>query len=617
MLLGRIRRGVANFVKILTKQDIPVRFSSGSKSYNTGKEIVLSASANLDEIDSMVGLALHEASHSKYSQKVWYEFIDRNFDKATKRFTFVPDAMYDRGEQLYRNAKKDVQMIMNVLEDRRIDQLTFQAAPGYRAYYDALYDRYFFNNEALVQFLNSPMASEPYVDNYITHLINIVRDDADPNCLPEFDKIWDIVDLENITRYNSDPYYQDESLTPMYIQDALQILEIIYRNAIDHQPLTSPATMDESGEDGTPTPFSTGPTQDNINIPNLDPDIMEMLEEQRKFLMDELEKASIESVPDHHQLNTVDKAEANGVSVGSEYDHNAVSKILVYRKYDSVLACSGVFPLAATVEIPASVAAIEDGRVMSDALAHGLRIMNDASALVYNRLKDGRLDRRMIAGLGYGDVRVFEKTKTEFIKPVLVDVCIDASSSMTWDKKWTKALTLAIALAYTTAKIRSLHVRISLRAAPSTIYETGMIAIIYDSRVDHVSKIESFRYLMPQGGTPEGLCFEAMTKTVIKYVRGTRHYFVNLSDGMPEAIVTLGDGTVESYTGAKAHAHTRKQVDKMRQEGIVVLSYFMGHSSAPLEAAFTKMYGNDAKFIQPENIFQVIQTLNEMFLKGN
>ena len=62
--LSARRRAIANFVSILTGENIPVEFSSrAGENYTDGKKVVISADAKNETFDSDVGLALHEASH--------------------------------------------------------------------------------------------------------------------------------------------------------------------------------------------------------------------------------------------------------------------------------------------------------------------------------------------------------------------------------------------------------------------------------------------------------------------------------------------------------------------------------------------------------------------------
>tara|TARA_R110002167_G_scaffold108439_1_gene276911 strand:- start:233 stop:583 length:351 start_codon:yes stop_codon:yes gene_type:complete len=114
---------------------------------------------------------------------------------------------------------------------------------------------------------------------------------------------------------------------------------------------------------------------------------------------------------------------------------------------------------------------------------------------------------------------------------------------------------------------------------------------------------------MPQvracGTTPEGLCFAAIMKEIVKDSRGKDSYFVNMCDGMP---------WFNGYGGEAALDHTRRQVVKMRKEGIKVISYFIGQKRYGGEE-FQRMYGKDSQFINTNNLVSLAKTMNNKFLQ--
>ena len=63
--LAGYKRAVGNFVRIVTGENIPVKFSNGNQSYTDGKVVTISTSSDPKDFDSNVGLALHEGSHIK------------------------------------------------------------------------------------------------------------------------------------------------------------------------------------------------------------------------------------------------------------------------------------------------------------------------------------------------------------------------------------------------------------------------------------------------------------------------------------------------------------------------------------------------------------------------
>ena len=131
--------------------------------------------------------------------------------------------------------------------------------------------------------------------------------------------------------------------------------------------------------------------------------------------------------------------------------------------------------------------------------------------------------------------------------------------------------------------------------------------------------------------TPEGLCFEAMIakNMLVPSSSEMDSYFLNISDGEPGC---------SSYGGNSAELHTKRQVDKMRNElNIAVLSFFIqgGGSSVETEdeklaayaklvtsfmssgsgRAFRNMYGKDASVVDCNSAIQIAKELNKKFLK--
>jgi hypothetical protein len=67
------------------------------------------------------------------------------------------------------------------------------------------------------------------------------------------------------------------------------------------------------------------------------------------------------------------------------------------------------------------------------------------------------------------------------------------------------------------------------------------------------------------------------------------------------------------YFGEFAAKHTRTMVNYIRERGVKILSYYISdyttHSSA-----FKYMYGEDAAFINVNNVTEVLRTLNKLLL---
>jgi nitric oxide reductase activation protein len=177
--------------------------------------------------------------------------------------------------------------------------------------------------------------------------------------------------------------------------------------------------------------------------------------------------------------------------------------------------------------------------------------------------------------------------------------------------KWNKTMTNIVALAKAVDMIPNLNIQISFRTTSND--STPYIVVAYDSRVDKFIKVKQlFCYLHPNGTTPEGLCFEAVMKQMVGSNGEIDSYFLNISDGEP-----YYHGKGMSYQGSGAAKHTRKMVKKMKEQGINVMAYFVSDygASGSSETKFKRMYGEDSRFIDIENIVPITKTLNELFLK--
>jgi len=181
--LNSYRKAIANFVNILTKKDIPVRFA-GNTSFTDGKSVTISTDIKDNNFDVSVGLALHEASH----------ILLTDFDYLRKKER-------ERGFEFYNwDLWKD---LVNWIEDRRIDQYVFSTSPGYKAYYHKMYD-YYWNNKNISKGLKSSTYRDPsQVDSWMFHIINSLNPDGDRNALPELGTVLDLINVGNIKRLNS------------------------------------------------------------------------------------------------------------------------------------------------------------------------------------------------------------------------------------------------------------------------------------------------------------------------------------------------------------------------------------------------------------------------------
>jgi len=248
--------------------------------------------------------------------------------------------------------------------------------------------------------------------------------------------------------------------------------------------------------------------------------------------------------------------------------------------------------------------------------------MEAATAMATAQQRKSKIDRRLLADLGCDSENVFYTQEVSAFKKVFVHISIDSSGSMIDNSKWQNALCCAVAIAVAASMIENLEVVISFRSSTLILDEDYIfpwIMIAYDSRRDHLSKIRTlFPHLSPRGYTPEGLAFESILKMIPPSNYDADSYFLNISDGFP---FFDSHNPPIFYHGTEACGHTRKQVQKMRNNGVQILSYFISSGTADdeemgTEAQFKIMYGPAAKFISFDNVNEIAYTMNKKFLES-
>ena len=296
------------------------------------------------------------------------------------------------------------------------------------------------------------------------------------------------------------------------------------------------------------------------------------------------------------------------------------TKVLMVKKFNKALAESDTISM---IENPNykwysedNKEAINKGLVMGTILGKKLQVRGESRETKWTRLDNGRIDKRLIAELGFGNERVFNTTFIESYSDAFLHISVDASGSMGGDK-WRNTQIAVTAIAKACSMINNVDLVISYRSTQSTDNRRGksypLMLIAYDSRVDKIGKVKNlFHLLRPSGTTPEGLCFEAVMKEIEMGSNDKDSYFLNFSDGMP----MFGNDDID-YHYDTAINHTKKMVDSIRNRGVKVLSYFIGDSydRERSTSTFTKMYGSDAEFVDVTSVLPIAKTMNKKFLQ--
>tara|TARA_A100001515_G_scaffold126811_1_gene112219 strand:- start:157 stop:2205 length:2049 start_codon:yes stop_codon:yes gene_type:complete len=618
--LASYRRAISNFVSIVTGDPkIKVTFNSHGDSYTDGKAVTISAKLDDKLFDSTVGLALHEGSHIKLS----------DFDFLKQLSNNVPKEYYNKSKVFgWDDFDVDVKIknLLNYVEDRRIDYFVFSNSPGYKGYYHSMYDKYF-HSRIIDKALQSDEHTDLNWDSYIFRIINLTNKNTDLNALPGLKEIHSLI-FSNVKSLKS---------TSEAFNIALKVFDIIVKN-LDVQ-LVNPSDNEEKEdrEESENTNGSSkkeggesaenGEGKEKIELtPAQKRQLENAIRKQDKFMRGDIQKKKL-SKKDKTSINAVDAAGMSYVDVAKGlvdkyYGKKTPTKVLLVRKFDKALAESDTFHM---IENPKYrwcneeyKPCVDKGLVMGTILGRKLQVRGESRDTKWTRLDSGRIDKRLIAELGFGNDRVFQTTFVEQYSDAFLHISVDASGSMMGDK-WKNTQTAVVAIAKACSMINNVDLVISYRSTHSTAHHgrSGqtypLMMIAYDSRTDKIGKIKNlFHLIRPSGTTPEGLCFEAIMKEIEPSSNDKDSYFLNFSDGMP-----MFSNKDIDYNWDTAVNHTSQMVKEIRNRGVKVLSYFISsrYDTSGEKTTFKKMYGEDAEFIDVTSVLPVAKTMNKKFLQ--
>ena len=658
--LAGYRRAIGNFVNIVTnRSDIKVRYQQNGDSYTDGKTVTIGSKIDEKNFDHVVGLALHEGSHILLSD---FNFLRQLRPNTPKELIMLGEDLGFTESQVIGHLKN----MLNYVEDRRIDYYVFSSSPGYKGYYHAMYNKYFHSPAITRALKNNTFGDKPTFDNYMNRIINFTNEHSDLNALPELKNIYRTI------------FSQVKTMTDMTqaFNVAVDVLNIVYNNM---DPIPADSDMEQVGEDGQGQGQGDGQgqsksdmmnqaaqqladgdyhgyqqTMDDIKntdwtkvkaelsnqpisdkgsefsdlTPQQEKTLNNALKRQKEFMSGDQKKVGRLTKKDARVVQSMEESGVTNKQVGSDVEqsswrqassnYSSTTQCLFVKKITQQMIDDDVFPSLLSGggyyggrTLPSIVA----GKRLGTMLGKKLQVRSESRTLKNSRLDSGRIDKRLIAELGFGNSKVFSTTFVEQYNDAILHISVDASGSMGGDK-WTNTMTAVVAICKAASMISGLDVVVSFR---TTHYGSGrngqpLVAIGFDSRVDKFRKIENiWPSLHPGGTTPEGLCYEAIMKDFVGGTNNRDSYFLNFSDGQP---MFSGEGF--EYYGDQALHHTKKQVKEIIKKGISVMSYFVGDSEYDRSRNmddFKTMYGKDAQFIDVTKVSSLAKTMNNLFLE--
>ena len=662
--LSASKRAISNFVNIVTNEQISVKFNQRGDSYTDGKSVVIGSNiVEPKDFDVAVGLALHEGSHIKLS----------DFDILSDIYSLVPNHIKEGAiKKGVLNSIGVIKNIWNVVEDRRIDKFVFDSAPGYRDYYRKMYDKYF-NDKLIDKALLSDEHTEESVDSYMFRIINLHNKNTQLDSLKGLREIYKIIGLGSIDRLKSSSDTFEIALKVFQIimsnLPSFENGEDGNDNQQNEQPENGDGgngngsdeprdmTDDEfdelsnsidgsspsGGSDESPTgaggmeventPDEMGTPSDSnddggnetqkVKLSDRQKDLLKKkIQKQKNFMDGDLKKKTI-TKKDNDNLKAIDESGSEVTNVGSSIQNGwgrvyKGTQCIVVKKLTKSLLESELFPMSRNnwwnqkedgLIKKQCETEVAEGVRLGTILGKKLQVRGEDRSTIFNRQKYGKIDKRMISSLGFGNENVFQYIETDSYKKANLHVSIDASGSM-GGEKWNSTLTNVVALCKAVDMIQNLSIQVTFR---TTTNNNPYIVMAYDSKVDKLSKVKQmFPTLHPGGTTPEGLCFEAIMKNFLGATNDMDSYFLNISDGEPY----FGNNDLY-YSGEVAYEHTRKMVKEMEGMGIKILSYFVDQWVSKGDEpsyGFKRMYGKSSKLIDITNVSQITKTMNQLFL---
>ena len=660
------KRAISNFVNIVTNDQIVVKFSERGDSYTDGKSVVIGSNiSEPKDFDVAVGLALHEGSHIKLSD---FQVLKDIYNIVP---THITTGAIKKGIM---NSVSIIKDLWNVVEDRRIDKFVFDSAPGYRDYYRAMYDKYFNDklidkalqsDEYTEESVDSYMFRIINIHNKNTDLTALkgLRDIYKTMGLGSIDRLKSSLDAFNVAltmfqtimsnlptseseEGDGDGSNDQQSEQPQNgnggngSDEPREMTEEEFddlMNSVDGESPTGGSDESPTGSGGMEldnVPDEMGTPSDSTNTDETETTekvklsdrqkqlLQKKIQKQKDFLDGDIKKKKI-TKKDNNDVEAIQESGSEVTSVGSGIEsyygnHQKGTKCIVVKRLTQSLLESSIFPMSYNnwnVEEDGPIAkrhtdAVNDGIRIGTMLGKKLQVRGEDRNTIFNRQKYGKIDKRMISSLGFGNENVFQYMETDSYKKANLHVSIDASGSMNGGK-WTNTMTNVVALCKAVDMIQNLSIQVTFR---TTSGEIPYIVMAYDSRSDKFSKVKQmFPSLNVGGTTPEGLCFEAIMKNFLGSNNDMDSYFLNISDGEPY----FGNNDLY-YSGEPAYQHTRKMVKQIEGMGIQTLSYFVDNyvrEGDEPSKGFKIMYGAGAKLIDLKNVSQITKTMNGLFLQ--
>jgi Ca2+-binding EF-hand superfamily protein len=514
--------------------------------------------------------------------------------------------------------------------------------------------------------------AEPTMDNYEFHICNIRNPQRNLDALPGLKEIFNTIDLQNITRlasqaeriklasaiydevmkwvdatkeYRTAQQEQQEqqqqqqgggaSGEGMTTEELNEMLEqMADAEDGDEQDGDANDATEQDGQNGQGTGnagnkfvASNGtPIEESIdstNVVDLDKlsekaqkQLDKLISQQREFINGNIQKGKLTKV-DQQKVDayaSVDMERKTINPTDGNFGRKGIPLYIIRDITPTFMATLG-FQFGFRSYSSYGKDRIEEGISRGKMLAKKLQLRNEERVLKTSRLDAGKIDKRLLHEVGFGNFDIFSKVNITSYKPSYIHISIDQSGSMDGER-FNNAMKFAAMFATASKYISNIHVQISIRSTFDgsgknqwrSEENTPYLIYIFDSKKHNIQHIRNvFPYLNATQLTPEGLVFDGMMKETIQQSQNTDAYFINICDGEPCLRYSNRHGSF-NYEGTSARQHSKRQMKRMEENGIKFITYFIGS-----RYGFEKVeqcYGTNA--VHLDNATEVVKVANSM-----
>ena len=552
IFLAQVQKGISNFVDILCGKHIPVEYALTGDSMTDGKTVYISANIKEDNINQIVGLALHEASHVLLTD---FGFLNQERGKLLENKYDIPHKDID-----------NVFTLINFVEDKRIDNFIYSTAPGYQFYYEELY-RTSFYNKIVDKNLISDNFTKPSWDAYFFRIINLFNRNSDYDKLPGLKEIRALLTFKHINMLKS---------TRDSVEVAVEIYNIIK------------GFIEEEGVE-------------NHDYNKQECKTKEHVEQQKSFINSTYRKKRIPTKI-KKQVNKLVKTKIKHYKI----KQNTTIPLIVTEQWEDYFKS----PINRYEQIVAK--GLSNGKK----LLSKLKVRNSIKKDIFENQKKGKLDPRKIYKATFDEDVFYKIEKEAFKNTFLHISLDLSGSMRGEKLNQTIQTAVSIAYAACNLKNFDVEISLRGTEGSPAGYrnhkEYPLLAYFFDSRKDSVKKLNKFKSLTTCGMTPEGICLDEIRKRLPSVSHYNEVYLLNISDGLPN----INDGRYDFNTAVNHTKNVIKTLKSNKVGVLSYYIHDVWDKTHKSKETFIEMYGKDAKFIDVNNTSMIAKTINNLLINS-